>query len=48
MCDIYLSLHINLTLICECKGMKIFHNAQDFLFHKVCDLYHAILFTFAQ
>ena len=42
------SLCINLTLISECKGMKFFASVQEMLFHKVCDLYHATLFTFAQ
>ena len=42
------SLCINLTLISECKGMKIFASMQEKLFHKVYDLYHATFFTFAQ
>ena len=44
----FFPFNIIITLISECKGMKFFHIVQVFLFHKLCDLYHAILFTFAQ
>ena len=44
----FFPFNIIITLISECKGMKFFYFVQDFLFHKVCDLYHATLFTTAQ
>ena len=49
VCDhLYSRFNINLTLISECKGIKFFTSSQNKMFHKVCDLYHATLFTFAQ
>ena len=44
----FFPFNIIITLISECKGMKFFPFVQEFLLHKVCELYHATLFTIAQ